>query len=178
MSGVGLWIHSSKWDDLILTSSLASWPLLDHFSEVTFVPHTKYSRPCFLAKPQIFQILFRTVVPDKIKYEQKSGKIYQGTRGGGSSETQATLPEWPFGGLELVCIVPNPSTGHLPKSEWHLKTFARKRQLARESSNEGGFVARRSKESNNNVNQVTRIAFPQAVTETIGKDYLSVFKHR
>lgn len=87
-----------------------------------------------------------------------------------------TLPGRPFGGLELACIVPNPGTGHLPKSEWHLKTFGRKHQLASESGNWGGFVARHSRESNGNVNRVTRIGFPQAVTETIGKDYLSVFK--
>lgn len=123
------------------------------------------------------QILFRTVVPDKIKYEQNSAKTLPKDTGRGRMETWVTLPGRPFGGLELAWIIPNPGSGYLPESEWHLKTFGRKHQLARESGNEGGFAARHSRESNGNVHRVTRSGFPQAVTETTGKDYLSVFKH-
>lgn len=84
---------------------------------------------------------------------------------------------WLFGGLELSCLLENPGTGHLPKLEWHLKTFGRKHQLARGSGDKGRFWTTHSKESSSHVNQVTRIGFPQAVTEITGKDYLSVFKH-
>lgn len=77
----------------------------------------------------------------------------------------------------MPCVFPNPSTGHLPKSEWHLKTFGRKHCLARGVVTREAIWTRHPKESNSNANLVTRIGFPQAVTETIGKDYLSVFKH-
>lgn len=36
---------------------------------------------------------------------------------------------WPFGGLVLSCLSPDPGTGHLPKSEWHLKTFGRRQPV-------------------------------------------------
>lgn len=49
----------------------------------------------------------------------------------------------PFMALwRLGAVMPNPGTGYLPKFEWHLKTFGRRHQLAREhGSNEGGFGA-------------------------------------
>lgn len=65
--------------------------------------------------------------------------------------------------------------GHPPKFERHLKAFGIKHHLARKSGTKGGFGSRNYKESNNNVNQVTRIGFAQAVYATIGKEYLSVY---
>lgn len=66
--------------------------------------------------------------------------------------------------------------GHPPEFERHLEAFGRKQHLARKSGTRGGFLSRNYKESNN-VNQVTRIGFAQAVYATIGKEYFSVYLH-
>lgn len=67
--------------------------------------------------------------------------------------------------------------GYPPKFERHLEAFGRKHHLARESGTKGGFWSRNYKESNNNINQMTRVGFAQAVYAAIGKKCLSVYLH-
>lgn len=82
---------------------------------------------------------------------------------------------WRPGKAKCVLIVVALAT--LQNLRWTPKAFGRKHHLARKSSTKGGSWSRNYKESNNNVNQVTRIGFTQAVYATIGREWLSIYLH-
>lgn len=77
----------------------------------------------------------------------------------------------------MLSVFQSCGIGYPPKFERHLKAFGRKHHLARKSGTKGGFWSRNYKESNNNINQVTRVGFAQAVYAAIGKECLSVYLH-